>query len=56
MAYPERTCVQGWLAAGWYTAAWGIGAIIMGMFLARKYREANITTISELNVIMIQRL
>lgn len=36
------------LAAGWYTAAWGIGAIIMGMFLARKYREANITTISEL--------
>lgn len=36
------------LSAGWYTAAWGIGAIIMGMFLARKYREANITTISEL--------
>lgn len=36
------------LSAGWYTAAWGIGAIVMGMFLARKYREANITTISEL--------
>ena len=36
------------LSAGWYTAAWGIGAIIMGMFLAEKYRKANITTVSEL--------
>ena len=36
------------LSAGWYTAAWGIGAVVMGMLLARKYREANITTISEL--------
>ena len=36
------------LSAGWYTAAWGIGAIVMGMFLAEKYRKANITTVSEL--------
>jgi SSS family solute:Na+ symporter len=36
------------LSAGWYTIAWGIGAIVMGIFLAKKYREANITTISEL--------
>ena len=36
------------MSAGWYTAAWGIGAIVMGLFMAQKYREANITTISEL--------
>ena len=36
------------LSAGWYTAAWGIGAIVKGMFLAEKYRKANITTVSEL--------
>lgn len=24
------------LSAGWYTAAWGIGAIIMGLTLAKK--------------------
>lgn len=36
------------LSAGWYTTAWGIGAIVMGMVVARKYRELNITTIPEL--------
>ena len=36
------------LSAGWYTIAWGIGAIVMGAFLAKRYREAKITTISEL--------
>lgn len=36
------------LSAGWYTIAWGIGAITMGMLLAKKYRQQNITTISEL--------
>lgn len=36
------------LSAGWYTIAWGIGAIVMGLLLAKKYRETNITTISEL--------
>lgn len=36
------------LSAGWYTIAWAIGAIIMGLFMAKKYREQNITTISEL--------
>lgn len=36
------------LSAGWYTAAWGIGAIIMGLTLAKKYRRMNITTVSEL--------
>lgn len=36
------------LSAGWYTIAWGIGAVGMGLLLARKYRQQNITTISEL--------
>ena len=36
------------LSAGWYTTAWGIGAITMGMLVAKKYRELNITTIPEL--------
>lgn len=36
------------LSAGWYTVAWAIGAIVMGLFMAKKYREQNITTISEL--------
>ena len=36
------------LSAGWYTAAWGIGAIVMGLTVAKKYRRLNITTIPEL--------
>jgi len=36
------------LSAGWYTTAWGIGAITMGMLVAKKYRELKITTIPEL--------
>ncbi|MBP2627921.1 MAG: Na+/solute symporter [Firmicutes bacterium] len=36
------------LSAGWYTTAWGIGAIVMGMAAAKKYRELNITTVPEL--------
>lgn len=36
------------LSAGWYTIAWGIGAIVMGLVMAKKYREQNITTVSEL--------
>lgn len=36
------------LSAGWYTIAWGVGAIVMGLLLAKKYRDQNITTVSEL--------
>ncbi|MDF2571000.1 MAG: opuE 3 [Sporomusa sp.] len=36
------------LSAGWYTTAWGLGAIAMGVLVAKKYRELNITTIPEL--------
>ena len=32
------------LSAGWYTIAWALGAIVMGLFMAKKYREQNITT------------
>ncbi|CUH96831.1 putative membrane protein [Propionispora sp. 2/2-37] len=36
------------LSAGWYTTAWGLGAIAMGALVAKKYRELNITTIPEM--------
>lgn len=36
------------LAAGWYNAAWAIGAIVMGFVAAGKYRSLNCTTIPEL--------
>ncbi len=36
------------LSAGWYTAAWGIGAIVMGLTVAKKYRRLQITTIPEM--------
>jgi SSS family solute:Na+ symporter len=36
------------LSAGWYNGAWGIGAIVMGLLAAGKYRELNCTTIPEL--------
>lgn len=35
-------------AAGWYNGAWAIGAIIMGILAAGKYRALNCTTIPEL--------
>lgn len=36
------------LAAGWYNAAWAIGAIVMGLVAAGKYRALNCSTIPEL--------
>jgi len=36
------------ISAGWYTSAWGIGAIVMGLTVAKKYRRLNITTIPEM--------
>lgn len=36
------------LAAGWYNAAWSIGAIVMGLVAAGKYRRLNCTTVPEL--------
>ncbi|WP_101913336.1 sodium:solute symporter family protein [Megasphaera vaginalis (ex Bordigoni et al. 2020)] len=36
------------LSAGWYTAAWGIGAIVTGLTVAKKYRNMHMTTIPEI--------
>ena len=36
------------LSAGWYTAAWGIGAVVMGLFTAQAYRSRGFSTIPEL--------
>lgn len=35
------------LSAGWYNGAWSVAAILVGYFLAGKYRAANFTTIAE---------
>lgn len=36
------------LSAGWYTVAWGVGSILMGLVGAKKYRELNVTTVPEM--------
>lgn len=36
------------LSAGWYTAAWGVGSILMGLIGAKKYRELNVSTVPEM--------
>jgi SSS family solute:Na+ symporter len=43
----ERAYTQG-ISAGMYNAAWGVGAILVGIFAASKFRSLNITTIPEL--------
>ena len=36
------------LGAGWYNAAWAVGALVMGLVAAGRYRKAEITTLPEL--------
>ena len=43
----ERAYNSG-LAAGWYNAAWAAGAILVGLFAARRYRQMEIATLPEL--------
>lgn len=43
----EQAYVKG-ISAGWYTAAWGLGAIVMGLTVAKRYRRLNITTVPEM--------
>lgn len=43
----ERAYTSG-LGAGWYNAAWAAGAVVMGLFAARRYRRWEITTLPEL--------
>ena len=33
------------VGAGWYTAAWGFGAIVMGLIGAARWRKMKVTTI-----------
>lgn len=35
------------LAAGWYNAAWATGALLVGLFAARRYRNLNVATLPE---------
>lgn len=43
-----ENAVQVGLAAGWYNGAWAIGAIVMGLVAAGKYRKMGCSTIPEL--------
>ena len=36
------------IAAGWYNGAWAIGAVVMGILAAGKYRQMGCSTIPEL--------
>ncbi|MEJ2719553.1 MAG: sodium:solute symporter family protein, partial [bacterium] len=36
------------ISAGWYNAAWAFGALVMGLFAARRYRRFEVTTLPEL--------
>ncbi len=36
------------ISAGWYNAAWAAGALVMGLFAARRYRRWELTTLPEL--------
>jgi len=36
------------ISAGWYNAAWAAGALVVGLLVAAKYRELEVSTIPEL--------
>lgn len=36
------------LGAGWYNAAWAVGAVLVGLIAARRYRSMVVTTLPEL--------
>lgn len=43
-----ENATQTGLAAGWYNGAWAIGAVVMGLLAAGKYRSLKCSTIPEL--------
>lgn len=43
----ERAYTQG-LSAGWYNAAWGLGGIVVGLFVARHFRRMSVKTVPEM--------
>lgn len=36
------------ISAGWYNAAWAVGAILVGLIVARRYRRMEVATLPEL--------
>ena len=42
----ERAYTVG-ISAGWYNAAWAAGAAVMGLFVVRRYRRRELTTLPE---------
>ena len=36
------------ISAGWYNAAWAAGAVLVGLFAARRYRKMEVSTLPEL--------
>ncbi len=36
------------ISAGWYNAAWAVGAILVGLIAARRYRQMEVSTLPEL--------
>lgn len=47
----ERAYTQG-ISAGWYTIAWGLGGITVGLIVADKFRRLSVKTIPEMMGIM----
>jgi SSS family solute:Na+ symporter len=43
----ERAYISG-ISAGWYNAAWAAGALLVGLFAARRYRKLEVATLPEL--------
>ncbi|MDL2307628.1 sodium:solute symporter family protein [Desulfovibrio sp. OttesenSCG-928-C06] len=43
----ERAYTQG-LSAGWYNAAWGLGGILVGLTVAKRFRRMRVKTIPEM--------
>jgi SSS family solute:Na+ symporter len=47
----ERAYTQGF-SAGWYNAAWGLGGIFVGLFVARHFRRMAVKTIPQIMGVM----
>jgi SSS family solute:Na+ symporter len=43
-----ESAYQAGISAGWYNAAWAAGAILVGLIIARRYRQMEVATLPEL--------